>query len=155
MKTRISISNRQNRLPLTDGIRAYIRSAVNETLEYEKIPFPCDVSVVIVGRDEIQDLNNKHRQIDKATDVLSFPMYERVDPSFVPQGRTVLGDIVICADVAARQARELCHTVGEEIAFLCIHSTLHLLGYDHVTCEEDEEDMCRRQREIKERMGIK
>ncbi len=155
MKNRIAISNRQNRLPLTDNIKQHIKLAVCETLKYEGIDFPCDVSVSIVGKDEIRTLNSSHRKIDKETDVLSFPMYERVDSTFVPNGRTLLGDIVICAEVAAKQARELEHSVPEEIAFLCIHSTLHLLGYDHVTSVEDEEDMCYRQKEIKERMGIK
>lgn len=155
MKNRIAISNRQNRLPLTDNIKQHIKLAVCETLKYEGIDFPCDVSVSIVGKDEIRTLNSSHRKIDKETDVLSFPMYERVDSTFVPNGRTLLGDIVICAEVAAKQARELEHSVPEEIAFLCIHSTLHLLGYDHVTSVEDEEDMCTRQKEIKERMGIK
>lgn len=155
MKERIAISNRQNRLPLTDRIKQYIKLAVCETLKYEKIDFPCDISVSIVGKEEIRALNAAHRKIDKETDVLSFPMYERVDSTFVPNGRTLLGDIVICADIAASQARELEHSVPEEIAFLCIHSTLHLLGYDHVTSVEDEKDMCKRQRDIKERMGIK
>lgn len=155
MKNRIAISNRQNRLPLTDNIKQHIKLAVCETLKYEGVDFPCDVSVSIVGKDEIRTLNSSHRKIDKETDVLSFPMYERVDSTFVPNGRTLLGDIVICAEVAAKQARELEHSVPEEIAFLCIHSTLHLLGYDHVTSVEDEEDMCTRQKEIKERMGIK
>ena len=155
MKNRIAISNRQNRLPLTDNIKQHIKLAVCETLKYEGIDFPCDVSVSIVGKDEIRTLNSSHRKIDKETDVLSFPMYERVDSTFVPNGRTLLGDIVICAEVAAKQALELEHSVPEEIAFLCIHSTLHLLGYDHVTSVEDEEDMCTRQKEIKERMGIK
>ena len=151
MKNRIAISNRQNRLPLTDNIKQHIKLAVCETLKYEGIDFPCDVSVSIVGKDEIRTLNSSHRKIDKETDVLSFPMYERVDSTFVPNGRTLLGDIVICAEVAAKQARELEHSVPEEIAFLCIHSTLHLLGYDHVTSVEDEEDMCTRQKESKER----
>ncbi|MBR6534388.1 MAG: rRNA maturation RNase YbeY [Clostridia bacterium] len=155
MKNCIAISNRQNRLPLTDNIKQHIKLAVCETLKYEGIDFPCDVSVSIVSKDEIRTLNSSHRKIDKETDVLSFPMYERVDSTFVPNGRTLLGDIVICAEVAAKQARELEHSVPEEIAFLCIHSTLHLLGYDHVKSVEDEEDMCTRQKEIKERMGIK
>lgn len=156
MNHKISISNRQNRLPLTDNIKTLIKMAVNEALDYEGIAFDCDVSVSIVSEEEIQQLNNSHRSIDKKTDVLSFPMYDGIkDDKDAFNGKIMLGDIVICAPVAARQAKELQHTVGEEIAFLCIHSTLHLLGYDHVTSAEDEEDMCQRQREIKERMEIK
>lgn len=155
MKNKISISNRQNRLPVTDRIKNLIKEAVNQTLEYENVTFDCEVSVSMVNEAEIQSLNNTHRNIDKKTDVLSFPMYDGIkNGSCEFSGRAMLGDIVICAEVAARQARELCHSVPEEIAFLCIHSTLHLLGYDHVTSLEDEEDMCNRQRQIKERMGI-
>lgn len=153
MKTKIFIENRQNRLPVTKDLRLIIRAAVEATLIFEDLEKPAEVSVSIVGADEIHQLNKEHRNIDKETDVLSFPMYDGEYEEYdMSSGRLNLGDIVICADVAAKQARELEHSVGEEIAFLCIHSTLHLLGYDHETSGEDEEDMFARQRAIKEYM---
>ncbi len=153
MKTKIFIENRQNRLPVTKDLRLMVRAAVEATLIFEDIERPAEVSVSIVGADEIRTLNREHRNIDKETDVLSFPMYDgEYEEHDLSSGRLNLGDIVICAEVCAKQARELEHSVGEEIAFLCIHSTLHLLGYDHETSEEDEEDMFARQRVIKEYM---
>ena len=153
MKTKIFIENRQNRLPVTKDLRLIMRAAIEVTLIFEDIERPAEVSVSIVGGEEIRKLNSEHRNIDKETDVLSFPMYDgEYEEHDLSSGRLNLGDIVICAEVCAKQARELEHSVGEEIAFLCIHSTLHLLGYDHETSEEDEEDMFARQRVIKEYM---
>ena len=80
-----------------------------------------EVSVAIVGEDEIRELNKKYRGIDKVTDVLSFGMGED----------NILGDIVICYERARVQAEEIGQTIERELAFLAVHSTLHLLGYDH------------------------
>lgn len=151
MKTKIFIENRQNRLPLTKDLKLIMRAAIEATLIFEDFKAPCEVSVSVVSAEEIHELNKQHRNVDKATDVLSFPMYDgEYEAHDMSSGRLNIGDIVLCADVCAKQARELEHSVGEEMAFLCIHSTLHLLGYDHETSEEDEEDMCQRQRAIKE-----
>lgn len=153
MKTKIFIENRQNRLPVTKDLRLIIRAAVEATLIFENFERPAEVSVSIVGKDEIRQLNKDHRNIDKETDVLSFPMYDgEYEAHDLSSGRLNLGDIVVCADVCAKQARQIGQSVSEEMAFLCIHSTLHLLGYDHETSEEDEEDMFARQRVIKEYM---
>lgn len=153
MKTKIFIENRQNRLPLTKDLKLMMRAAIEATLIFEDFADPVEISVSVVGCEEIRQLNKTHRNIDKETDVLSFPLYDgEYEKHDISSGRLNLGDIVICADVCAKQARELEHSVGEEIAFLCIHSTLHLLGYDHETSEEDEEDMFARQRVIKEYM---
>lgn len=153
MKTKIFIENRQNRLPVTKDLRLIIRAAVEATLIFEDFERPVEVSVSIVGKDEIRQLNKDHRNIDKETDVLSFPMYDgEYEAHDLSSGRLNLGDIVVCADVCAKQARQIGQSVSEEMAFLCIHSTLHLLGYDHETSEEDEEDMFARQRVIKEYM---
>ena len=153
MRTKIFIENRQNRLPITKDLRLIIRAAVEATLIFEDFEKPAEVSVSIVGADEIHELNKTHRNIDRETDVLSFPLYDGEYEDYdMSSGRLNLGDIVICADVCAKQARKIGQSVGEEMAFLCIHSTLHLLGYDHETSEEDEEDMFARQSVIKEYM---
>lgn len=128
-----------------------IRAAIAETLFYERIYFDTEISVTLCGDEHIKALNKQYRDKDKATDVLSFPMY---DLGELPHGgdadgaTVLLGDIVVSVERAAKQAAELGHSVDREIAFLCIHSTLHLLGYDHERSKKEDEDMCLRQREI-------
>ena len=103
---------------------------------------------------QIQDLNKQYREKDAPTDVLSFPMYDDLNEAsdeFMP---VALGDIVISLEKAAKQGYEIGHSIYHEVAFLCVHSTLHLLGYDHETSKADEDDMFRRQKEIMEIMGF-
>ncbi len=134
-----------------------IRRAIAEALFYERVFFDCEVSVTLCDNAHIRALNKQYRDKDAATDVLSFPMYDAAE---LPQdgeidGETVLlGDIVISIERAAEQAAELGHSTEREIAFLAIHSTLHLLGYDHERSKEDDEDMCRRQREIIAKLAL-
>jgi probable rRNA maturation factor len=85
-----------------------------------------EVHLLITGDDRIRDLNRRYRDIDFATDVLSFP-----DGDLLPSGVTLLGEIVISLDTARRQARELGHDEVRELAELALHGVLHLLGYDH------------------------
>lgn len=125
-----------------------VRAAVRATLLYEDFPTDAEVSVTFCDGPYIRELNATYREKDSETDVLSFPMYE-CDEEVPNDGEAVLlGDIVLNLDRAAVQAEELGHSTLREVAFLTVHSTLHLLGYDHELSEEDEEDMCRRQREI-------
>ena len=123
-------------------------AAVQATLLYEGFSADAEVSVTYCDGPYIRELNANYREKDAETDVLSFPMYE-ADEEVPNDGEAVLlGDIVLNIDRAAVQAAEIGHSALHEIAFLSVHSTLHLLGYDHELSEEDEEDMCRRQREI-------
>ena len=96
-------------------------------------------------------MNRESRGVDRPTDVLSFPVF---DEDF-GVGLSVLGDIVISYETAVRQANEYGHAVEREIAFLTVHSMLHLLGYDHETSPEDEKEMFARQEEILALMGQK
>ncbi len=134
-----------------------LRRAIAEALFYERVFYDCEVSVTLCDNAHIRTLNKQFREKDTATDVLSFPMY---DAGELPQkedaaGETVLlGDIVISLERAAEQAAELGHSTERELAFLAIHSTLHLLGYDHERSAGDDEDMCRRQREIIRKLGL-
>ena len=120
--------------------------------------FPVSVSVSIVNDRQIHRLNKKYRGIDSSTDVLSFPLLEDGCPTpddiDYDSGCIPLGDIVISIDHAVMQARDYGHSLRREIAFLCVHSVLHLLGYDHVTSDEDERIMFDKQREILGSMGI-
>lgn len=133
-------------------LKSVIRSAIRAALVSEEFHLDAEVSVTLCGDDYIREINREYRGKDSATDVLSFPQFERGEPIFADEdGMDVpLGDIVINLDRAKVQAEELGNTLYREVAFLAIHSTLHLLGYDHELSEEDEKDMCARQRAIVE-----
>lgn len=140
---------------VTDELKALVERAISTALEYEEIEDDCEVSVTFVGNARIRKMNAEYRGIDRATDVLSFPIAEDGDLEEAFDGEKLcLGDIVISLERAREQAEEFGHPFEREVAFLCVHSTLHLLGYDHETGEEDEEDMRRRQREIMKIMGL-
>ena len=136
-------------------LKLAVRRAIEATLEYEAFQFDAQVSVTFCTNEYIRTLNSKFRGVDKHTDVLSFPMYEDgdFDMSECISG-AVLGDIVISVDRAKEQAEELGNSFVREVCFLAIHSTLHLLGYDHERSEDEEEAQCLAQREIIAEMEI-
>ena len=117
-------------------------------MTYEHFPFDAEVSLTFCDNASIRAKNAKFRGKDTATDVLSFPMYEREELQHPDELPVFLGDIVISVERAAEQAKMLGHSTEREEVFLAIHSVLHLLGYDHERSPEEDEDMCRRQREI-------
>ena len=131
-----------------------IRRAIETTLDYEKVIRDTEVSVILCDKDYIHELNSEYRNIDGPTDVLSFPLNNDIESDSNDTINLPLGDIVICIEKAQEQAKEYGHSVLREIAFLAIHSTLHLLGYDHEISESDDEDMCRRQKEIVTSLNI-
>ena len=162
MKHTVYFQNRQKAVSITPAVRALIRKAVSETLRGEAFPRPAEVSVSFVDNEEIHALNLEYRGKDKPTDVLSFPMWEKkeldtgtaagdIDPE---NDAVLLGDIVISAEKAVEQAAEYGHSPEREYAFLSVHSTLHLLGYDHETSEEDETYMNQKQEEILTKIGV-
>ena len=114
-----------------------IKKAILATLEHVGEPAACEISVAIVSPAEIQALNKKYRGKDSVTDCLSFPMGDG----------GLLGDIVICYEQAEKQAAEIGQSVEKELAFLSMHSTLHLLGFDHAD-KHGEEEMLQKQRTI-------
>lgn len=136
-------------------LKRVVREAVKETLDYEEFPYDAEVSVTFCDNEYIRGLNNEFRGIDRHTDVLSFPMYDggEFDEVECREG-AVLGDIVISIERAKEQAKEVGNTFHHEVAFLTVHSVLHLLGYDHERSPEDEEDQCQRQRAIIENVDI-
>jgi probable rRNA maturation factor len=134
-----------------------IRRAIEATLDYEQYENPCEVSVTLTNNEEIHKLNRQYRGVDRPTDVLSFPLFDYDGVSEEPpvdELMGMLGDIVLSLEQARLQAEEYGHSFQREIAFLTVHSMLHLLGYDHETGEEDELDMRRRQSEIMQAMGL-
>ena len=126
-----------------------IRRAVEATLAHEHFPYPARVAVTLCDNAYIHELNKTYRGVDRATDVLSFPQYEAGEFDDAEcRICAQLGDVVLSVERAKEQAKEIGHSEIEEIAFLTIHSTLHLLGYDHERGAEDEEAQCKAQREI-------
>lgn len=157
MNLRIYFDNHQDKHPLYYRLKMLVRKAVEATLDYEQYGNPCEVSVSFVDNAEIRELNKKFRGIDKATDVLSFPLFDYEGDSEEPpvdEMLGMLGDIVLSLEQAGVQAEEYGHSFEREVAFLTVHSMLHLLGYDHETGEEDEADMRRRQSAIMDLMGL-
>lgn len=127
-----------------------------ESLEYEEFETDCEISLSIVTNEEIREINSQFRGIDSATDVLSFPQltFEEGEEADVNEnGEIVLGDIIISIDRAGKQAEEYGHSLKRELSFLAVHSMLHLMGYDHMT-KDEEEDMFARQKEILIKAGI-
>lgn len=139
-------------LPECDyNLKSVVRRAILATLDYEDLIFGAEVSVTFCDNEYIKRLNGEFRDKDSATDVLSFPMYdfeEEEDIPLNPDGSVSLGDIVVSLERAAEQAKEIGNSFEREVAFLVIHSTLHLLGYDHERSKDDEEAQCLAQREI-------
>ena len=108
-------------------------------------------NIIIVDRDTIQKINKEYRKIDKVTDVISFALED--DKTFSNKDIRILGDIYICLDKALEQAKEYGHSNLRELSFLSIHGLLHLLGYDHMT-KEDEKIMFDLQDKILEGYGV-
>lgn len=131
-----------------------IKSAAARALVYEKFSDDAEISVTLTDDAEIHKLNRQFRGVDRPTDVLSFPMYDLRGGDLIDDLPAQYGDIVISLETAERQAVEYGHSIDREIAFLTVHSVLHLLGYDHEISPEEDEEMRRRQREILEIAGF-
>ena len=135
------------------AMRAIVRKAIFNTLVYEGFDRDVEVSVTFTDNEQIKELNSRYRGKNTATDVLSFPMFDNLTDA--PELESLpLGDIVISLERAAVQGYHLYHSLYHEVAFLTVHSTLHLLGYDHETSQEDEDEMFRKQKEIMEIIGF-
>ena len=112
----------------------------------------CVFNLIIVDNEYIHELNKNYRGIDRETDVITFAL-EDEDSLVLPTDERVLGDIYISIDKAHSQAEEYCHSLLRELSFLAVHGFYHLLGYDHMT-EEDEKVMFAKQEEVLSSYGI-
>ncbi|NLP47739.1 MAG: rRNA maturation RNase YbeY [Clostridiales bacterium] len=131
-KVKVVISDDQKKVKIPTGVRMLIRRSCTAVLRNENFKGSAEVSVRFVDDEEIQKLNQKYRDIDSPTDVLSFPLgIEGVYDINNDTGAQLLGDIVISVERAAKQAEKYGHTLQRELAFLTVHSMFHLLGYDH------------------------
>ena len=110
-------------------------------------------NIIFVDKDKIQQINNDYRGINKVTDVITFALMENPDELFM-EAIDELGDVFICIDRAIEQANEYNHSIEREMGFLAVHGYLHLIGYDHMT-EEDEKIMFSKQDEILNKAKLK
>lgn len=156
MTLNIIYENNQDIFEITEELGNLVFSAVKTALEYEEIDFDCSISLSYTDNAGIREINRDYRQKDAATDVLSFPMFDTENEEiFALEGTAAeLGDIVISLERANEQASEFGHSFEREVAFLCVHSILHLLGYDHEISDEEDVLMREKQRDIMKLLGL-
>jgi len=146
---------------VSDSQKAFIRKAVRTALAAQRVDFPCEVDVLVTGDKEIHAMNREARQVDRPTDVLSFPALE-LQPGRLPgpesadpgTGLVPLGDMMISLERVKAQAKEYGHSNRRELAYLVVHSVLHLLGYDHVDEGPMKAQMREREEAILAELGI-
>ena len=140
MKHSIVITSEKKGLA-TIPVRQHIKRCITAALDVQGVDVPCEINVLVTDDAGIRAINKAYRDIDRATDVLSFPMFE-LTPGKLPAswesykdpdtGLVPLGDMAISLERAKQQAAEFVHSARREVGYLTIHSILHLLGYDHV-----------------------
>lgn len=156
MKHSIYVEPQDEGIELGETMREAMRGAVHKAIENECLP-GCEIYVSVAGNAYVHKLNRDFRNVDRPTDVLSFPAYELhgpiaaalkggLKPEYTEEGQIVLGDICISLEKAREQANEYGNTLAEEMCFLAVHGALHLMGYDHES-EVEEQVMRQKQRE--------
>lgn len=161
------IDDRQEKIKPTEELIDKIKATIDFALKEEGVKVPYQISLLFVDNEEIRTINKENRNIDRETDVLSFPMldYEKdkvykdmylyydFDETFMDGDELVLGDIVLSLEKALEQSKEYNHSFEREASYLVVHSVLHLLGYDHM--EEEEKKIMRNEEEkILSKMNI-
>ena len=148
-RVKIYWADEQDKYRAGRKMKALIEKAIRGTLECEKFERDVVVSVTFTDNEGIREKNREFRDIDRATDVLSFPMYDMANGDMPEEGMDCeLGDIVLSLERAAEQAEEFGHSYERECAFLTVHSMLHLLGYDHMDEGEQKAQMRAREETI-------
>ncbi len=164
----IYIDNRQCKVQVNEEVESVIEEVVQYTLSEEKVNLEYEISIIFVDNEEIREINMDTREIDKVTDVLSFPMLdypngqvfkdvyskENLAPSDFNEGVLILGDMAISIERALEQSIEYGHSFKREVCYLVVHSVLHLLGYDHME-EKDKVKMREREEYILKNFDIK
>lgn len=154
MKIYIDYSNEQDKLSPPENFEELVEKCARAALDEEQIEDDAEVSVTLVDNERIRELNNEFREIDRETDVLSFPLGDENGFETNPDTDAILlGDIVISLEKAQSQAEEYGHSFLREVSFLLTHSLFHLLGYDHMTPDEEKE-MFAKQEKVLEKLGI-
>ncbi|WP_283607719.1 rRNA maturation RNase YbeY [Faecalispora anaeroviscerum] len=154
-KIRVIIDNKQKEVKIPTGLRMLIRRCCNAVLRLEQFPYPAEISVTFVNNEQIRELNGQYRDKDVPTDVLSFPMGEdgQYDENH-DTGAKILGDIVLSMEKAVEQADRYGHSLEREVGYLCAHSMLHLLGYDHEQGGMDRVRMREKEEQVMTQLGL-
>ena len=163
----IYVDNRQEKIKIDEEFQNKLEEVINFALKEEEVIVKAEISMLFVDNEEIREINNDTRGIDRATDVLSFPMLDYEDKkvfkemykdkefneTFMDGEELVLGDIVLSLERALEQSEEYNHSFTREACYLVVHSVLHLLGYDHME-DEDKKVMRKREEEILGKLDI-
>ena len=145
------------------GLNLHLRNCIRAALEAQGVPVPCEINVLVTDDEGIRAINRAYRQVDAATDVLSFPMFRftpgELPPDLTPYldaqtGLLPLGDMAISLPRAKAQAKEYGHSLKREIGYLTVHSVLHLLGYDHMDEGPMKAQMRAKEEEIMQKMDL-
>lgn len=154
-KIKVVIVNKQKTVKIPTGVRLLMRRCCHATLEMEHFEGSAEVDISIVDNQQIREINREKREIDKATDVLSFPLGENGKYDKNPEtGAFMLGDVVLSIERAMEQAKQYGHSLQREIGYLTVHSVLHLLGYDHVNGGLEAVQMREREEAIMVSVGL-
>lgn len=155
MKIKVNITDKQKKVKLPVGTRLLLRKACTATLNEEGFSDSAEIDISLVTDTQIQEINKEFRDIDASTDVLSFPLGENgIYDTNPATGAKMLGDIVISVEHAVHQGDLYGHGFEREIAFLAVHSMLHLLGYDHVNGGLEQTIMREKEEKILENLGL-
>lgn len=160
--------NRQDKLEVTEDFIERLSDVCDFALKEEGVECQYQISLLFVDNEEIREINNETRNIDRATDVLSFPMLDfedkkvfnemylnyDFDETFKDGDELILGDMVLSLERALEQSEEFGHSYEREVSYLVVHSILHLLGYDHME-EDDKKRMRKREEEILNKLQIR
>ena len=164
----IYVDNRQDKIEVSKEFIENLEKVIEFALKEEEVLIPSEISMIFVDNEEIRGINNETRGIDRATDVLSFPMLDYEDKkvfkelykdkdfdiTFMDGEELVLGDIVLSLERALEQSKEYNHSFEREASYLVVHSVLHLLGYDHME-ELDKKIMRKREEDILSKLNIR
>ncbi len=144
-----------------EGLRSFLRKVIRTALDGEGVDAPCEINVLVTNDAGIHQVNLDMRGVDAPTDVLSFPMFEftpgdkpRPEDAAPATGLVPLGDMCLSLERAKAQAKEYGHANRRELAYLAVHSALHLLGYDHLDEGPMKEQMRGREEAVMERLGL-
>ena len=155
MTVKVNITDNYKKEKVPSETKALVKKACRAVLHEENFNDNAEIELTFVDDGQIKELNKEYRNIDKSTDVLSFPLGENGIYDKNPEnGFYMLGDIVISVDHAEKQADLYGHGIEREIAFLTVHSMLHLLGYDHVDGGEQQRIMRQKEETVLEKMGL-
>lgn len=154
-KIKVIITDEQAKVKIPTGLRLLIRRSCTAVLVSEGFEGSAEISVTFVDDERIHQLNREFRNVDSSTDVLSFPLGENGVYDVNPEtGAKLLGDIVISMEHAVAQAQLYEHSLQREVAFLTVHSMLHLLGYDHVNGGLERVRMREKEEEVLIKLGL-